>query len=386
MATASWSGPPSSSGPPCERRTCRLAMAETSSPSSCPTPTPTRHRRSRSASWRSSRSGRSRPKGVVPSPSQPPSGWPRSPATVARGRSSSPPPIAPSTGSRMRADMARAWLARGCSGSRARRAACVGRGQPRRLSRRPRRQWTGAERRGSTEVLPAARQRYCPPDWTGPSGARILDAVAGRPHRTKTDDSAHDRRIRRSWWFLAGSFFLLGLVTALRLLAGVATRLDWILAGLVILVGLAVVIHREAVAALEEGRRSEAESFARILQGLSRSVSPDAIVDAIVEDLGAGTGADHIVVVRLRPGTEILEATLVSQRPGVPSTRTVLPALDAGNAPFAGATHGGVRGGVDGSDDRAGHGADAGRGSTLGERLPSGMPVRAGEPELVPVA
>ncbi|HYU49005.1 MAG TPA: GGDEF domain-containing protein [Candidatus Limnocylindria bacterium] len=210
--------------------------------------------------------------------------------------------------------------------------------------------------------------------------------MAGRLTQTSIDNSPHDRRIRRSWWFLAGSFFVLGLVTIFHLAVGQSGRIDWILAGLVVVVGLAVVTHRDAVAALEEGRRSEAESFARILQGLSRSVSPDAIVDAIVEDLGAGTGADHIVVVRLRPGTEILEATLVSQRPGVPSTRTVLPALDAGNAPFAGATHGGVRGGVDGSDDRAGHGADAGRGSTLGERLPSGMPVRAGEPELVPVA
>lgn len=210
--------------------------------------------------------------------------------------------------------------------------------------------------------------------------------MAGRLTQTSIDNSPHDRRIRRSWWFLAGSFFVLGLVTVFHLAVGQSGRIDWILAGLVVVVGLAVVIHRDAVAALEEGRRSEAESFARILQGLSRSVSPDAIVDAIVEDLGAGTGADHIVVVRLRPGTEILEATLVSQRPGVPSTSTVLPALDAGNAPFAGATHGGVRGGVDGSDDRAGHGADAGGGPSPGERLPSGMPVRAAEPELVPVA
>jgi len=206
--------------------------------------------------------------------------------------------------------------------------------------------------------------------------------VAGRPHRTKTDDSAHDRRIRRSWWFLAGSFFLLGLVTALRLLAGVATRLDWILAGLVILVGLAVVIHREAVAALEEGRRSEAESFARILQGLSRSVSPDAIVDAIVEDLGAGTGADHIVVVRLRPGTQILEATLVSQRQGVPSTSTILPALDLVDALPAARTDIGIRRTGEWVDEPI----DPQSGSVVGAPLPLSAALLLGEPDLVSMA
>ena len=52
---------------------------------------------------------------------------------------------------------------------------------------------------------------------------------------------------------------------------------------------------------LDARRRDEAESFARILSGLSRSVSPDAIVDAIVESSSVeATGADHVVVVRRR--------------------------------------------------------------------------------------
>jgi diguanylate cyclase (GGDEF)-like protein len=205
----------------------------------------------------------------------------------------------------------------------------------------------------------------------------MLDAVAGRLTRTPTDNDPQDRRIVRSWWFLAGSFFVLGLVTLLRLVALQSTRLDWLLAGLVVVVGLAVVIHREAVAALEDGQRSEAESFARILQGLSRSVSPDAIVEAIVEDLGAGTGADHIVVVRLQPGTEIFEATLVSQRPGVPSTTTVLPAMDMLDAQPGGSRGAGV--------GRAG----AGVGRTdarSGNRVPVSVSVLADERELAPVA
>ncbi len=72
-------------------------------------------------------------------------------------------------------------------------------------------------------------------------------------------------------------------------------------------------------------RETEAESFARILRGLSRSVSPDAIVGAIVEELGTGTGADHVSVVRRRPESRNLEAVLSPTRPGAPASRTYLP-------------------------------------------------------------
>jgi len=99
------------------------------------------------------------------------------------------------------------------------------------------------------------------------------------------------------------------------------------------LAALAAFLHRNAVAGLEARGRAEAESFAGILQGLSRSVSVDAIVGAIVDDLAEGTGADHVVVVRRRPEGEALEATLVTSRPGVPSSTTVLPLTDL-ESPF----------------------------------------------------
>ena len=51
-------------------------------------------------------------------------------------------------------------------------------------------------------------------------------------------------------------------------------------------------------AGLEVRGRGEAESFARILRGLSRSVSADAIVSAILDDLIDATAADHVVLVR----------------------------------------------------------------------------------------
>jgi diguanylate cyclase (GGDEF)-like protein len=134
-----------------------------------------------------------------------------------------------------------------------------------------------------------------------------------------------DRRIRRSWWLLAGAFVGLGLLVVLRLTTSGAGPLDWLTAALILVAGGAALVHRNAVASLEAGRRAEAESFARILSGLSRSVSPDAVVGTIVEELADSTGADHVVVVRRRPDAPVLDATLVSSRPGVPNSSTVLP-------------------------------------------------------------
>ena len=54
----------------------------------------------------------------------------------------------------------------------------------------------------------------------------------------------------------------------------------------------------------------------------------DAIVDAIVEELGQATGADHIVIVQRRRDARSLEARLVSSHPGVPDHTTPLPGGD----------------------------------------------------------
>src|SRR6185295_13305495 len=133
-----------------------------------------------------------------------------------------------------------------------------------------------------------------------------------------------DPSIRRTWWLLAGAFFVLALISGLRLM-GFRQPIDWLTAALVIVAAIAAVAHRNAVAGLESRGRGEAESFARILRGLSRSVSAEAIVSAMVEDLLDATNADHVVLVRRRRGGAALEATLVTRRSGVPQTTTILP-------------------------------------------------------------
>ena len=117
---------------------------------------------------------------------------------------------------------------------------------------------------------------------------------------------------------------MLALIAGYRLVI-IRQPIDFLTAALVILAAVAAVAHRNAVAGLEARGRGEAESFARILRGLSRSVSADSIVSAILDDLIDATAADHVVLVRRRPEARSLEARLVTRRAGVPTTATMLP-------------------------------------------------------------
>jgi hypothetical protein len=112
-----------------------------------------------------------------------------------------------------------------------------------------------------------------------------------------------ERLIRRSWWALAGSLAGLGLIAIAHIAIDGQDVLNVVLLGLVVVVACAALSHRNAVRHREIGRRAEAESAARILRGLSRSVSPDAIVDAIVEELGLGTTSSSSVAGRTAPGS-----------------------------------------------------------------------------------
>ena len=117
---------------------------------------------------------------------------------------------------------------------------------------------------------------------------------------------------------------MLALIGGYRLVV-IRQPIDFLTAGLVVVAAVAAIAHRNAVAGLESRGRGEAESFARILRGLSRSVSADAIVAAILDDLIDATAADHVVLVRRRPEARSLEARLVTRRPGIPTTATMLP-------------------------------------------------------------
>ena len=146
------------------------------------------------------------------------------------------------------------------------------------------------------------------------------------PRRSRMSGST-DPSIRRTWWLLSGTFLILGAVALLRFV-GSRSWVDLATFLVILAAAVAAVGHRNAVAGLEARGRAEAESLARSLRGLSRSVSADAIVAAILEDLLDATDADHVVVVRRRPDGSALDATLVTRRASVPTTTTTLPVTD----------------------------------------------------------
>ena len=143
-------------------------------------------------------------------------------------------------------------------------------------------------------------------------------------------ERANDPTARRSastWQLIVGLFVLVALLVLVDIArAPGPDPLGWSLAvGLAALAVLAVIYHRETLT-LAERQRAETESLNRILQGLSRSTSPDAVLGAIVDELRVATGADHCVIVRRRPRSRLLDATLVSGSAGVPATTTTFPA------------------------------------------------------------
>jgi diguanylate cyclase (GGDEF)-like protein len=142
-------------------------------------------------------------------------------------------------------------------------------------------------------------------------------------------DSANPlaRRVWRLRWLLAAFSTLLGLLLLYRL-ATLDRPIDIVILALLPLVAAAELASWYAVEAREGRRRAAAEDVARILHDFSRAESPDGIVDAILAEVARGTGADHLVVVQRRPGTPILDATLIATRPGGQSSSAYLPAAD----------------------------------------------------------
>ncbi len=103
---------------------------------------------------------------------------------------------------------------------------------------------------------------------------------------------------------------------------------DLVAAVLLVPLGVAALSVRRAWDARDARRQADVADLTRILQGFSRAESPDEVVDAILRELGRGTGADHVVVVRRRRDALVLDATLVSMRSGDPTSSALLPAID----------------------------------------------------------
>jgi diguanylate cyclase (GGDEF)-like protein len=123
---------------------------------------------------------------------------------------------------------------------------------------------------------------------------------------------------------IAGAVVCLALLAVVGLLDGQVTAVDILGAALVIVLGCGLLLHDRLTVSLGERRRSRETGMTRILQGLSRSMSPEAVVEAIVAELRQTSGADHVVVARVRRPDQVIEVTLVAARANVPPSRTWL--------------------------------------------------------------
>lgn len=93
----------------------------------------------------------------------------------------------------------------------------------------------------------------------------------------------------------------------------------------VVILALSIVMQEALGRRLGERRDAREAGFTRMLQGMSRSVSSEAIVQAIVEELRRAADADHVIVSRLRPADRVVETMLVSSSAQIPPSRTILP-------------------------------------------------------------
>ena len=121
---------------------------------------------------------------------------------------------------------------------------------------------------------------------------------------------------------IAGAVACLAGLAVAALVDGDVSFRDVVLAALVMLLAAGMLVHGRLSANLAELRRSRETGMTRILQGLSRSMSPEAVVDAIVAELSQTAAADHVVLARVRRPDRVIEVTLVAARASTPASRS----------------------------------------------------------------
>jgi diguanylate cyclase (GGDEF)-like protein len=154
------------------------------------------------------------------------------------------------------------------------------------------------------------------------------------PRRRLTDQLVRLRHLPALDVVLWGAVAIMSLAIVAGWLRDPADAVAAIALVALIVLSIAYVLYRRRTR-FDEARRDALEaSLTRMLQGLSRSSSSDAVVQTIVTDLMRTARADHVVVIGRRSSGERIEATLVSANADVAAMTTQLPsdALDFGDA------------------------------------------------------
>jgi diguanylate cyclase (GGDEF)-like protein len=165
-----------------------------------------------------------------------------------------------------------------------------------------------------------------PTDETRPEAG--LDDLEIAPQSSA--DAQLNRRLDLARRALLISLAVLGLVAIWLLYEDGIGLPDLLLTiGLVALV-LSLYVLYATLEALTRNRIEREASIRRIVSGLSRSLSPESVVDTVISDLRSATDADHVVVARVSQPDMNVEVTLVAAQADAPPSRTTLkPEIDA---------------------------------------------------------
>ncbi len=151
----------------------------------------------------------------------------------------------------------------------------------------------------------------------------MITSSGPEPRPSETDRS-RERTTPRVRVLLAILLLLLGGLSLVALLDDRPSAIELLQALVVAGILSIMVVQRRSTGPLGRRRMVRDQSFTRILHGLSRSVSGDSVVQAIVEELRFSSGADHVVVARQAEADGTLEVTLVAASAAVPTSRTFL--------------------------------------------------------------
>ena len=167
-------------------------------------------------------------------------------------------------------------------------------------------------------------------------------------------DAQLNRRLELARRVLAVSLGLLALVSAWLLYEDGIGVTDLILVVSLVALVLALYVVYATEAALTRNRLEREAGIRRIVTGLSRSLSPESVVDTVIGDLRSATDADHVVVARVSQPDMNVEVTLVAAQADAPPSRTVLrPEIDGPGALPGEETDEGVGESIGGSSDEA---------------------------------
>ena len=151
---------------------------------------------------------------------------------------------------------------------------------------------------------------------------RVLTAFDPQAH----GDATERLKLRRAKQVLAVSLAVVAITVMIGLWRSPADLVGGMQVVSVLILAVALAASLRIERRIDDTRSARDAGVTRMLQGMSRSGSPEAIVESIVDELRRSADADHIVVARLRPVHRVVETTLVSSRAMIPAARSILPA------------------------------------------------------------